>query len=89
MNSGLLTLFLPNNLESIEDGVFKGCSQMELRGYSITIPPKLRSIGSEAFYCCQKLRGFMILKKDQQLEVSTNVFQYSEIRFIRKKNYNY
>lgn len=51
-NCGLVNVNLPEGLQTIENGVFRGNSKMTY----ISFPSTLKSIGSECFYGCEALK---------------------------------
>lgn len=54
--TNLISIALPEHLESIGDKAFYGCSSLE----SITIPNSVTYIGDMAFYLCENLSSLII-----------------------------
>ena len=61
-------LDIPENVKSIGEGVFRGCTNMK----SISLSDSLQEIGENAFYSCTLLREVMIPASVR--EISSNAF---------------
>ncbi|MEF2919273.1 MAG: leucine-rich repeat domain-containing protein [Acutalibacteraceae bacterium] len=68
-NNSLLNLTLPDNLEIIDDGAFRGCDYLA----KLETGSKLQSIGYQAFYGCNRLTAVNI-KGGNNATIGTNAF---------------
>lgn len=79
-NSGLKSVVLSDNLISIGNSAFSGCSELQ----SIVLPESLESIGTCAFLDCTKLKSVVSLPKVKRIEPYT--FSDSGIESINMPN---
>lgn len=66
--TNLISITLPNTVESIESGVFSSCLGL----HSIKLGENIKSIGSSAFSSCKSLRSISI--PDGITEIKSNTF---------------